>query len=186
MRNRTNVTCSLRPVRNPAHNTNCVPVPSHESLETLLMQTLVLLLLVIMMARLNQTYSFTGIVKVFFLVYSAIFLTSQCDALRLDKRNSTGLTDAVTWDPHSLSIFGQRIFILSAEFHPWRQPNPYLWKDIFQKVKDNGFNTVSFYINWALHYPSAIGEPDFQPGTYRDIQMFIDEAKEAGLWLIAR
>lgn len=119
-------------------------------------------------------------------IYFSIFLTNHCTAT-LHKRNSTGLTNAVTWDPSSLSIFGQRIFILSAEFHPWRQPNPYLWKDIFQKIKDNGFNTVSFYINWALHYPSAaISEPDFQSGTYRDIQMFIDEAKQAGLWLIAR
>lgn len=53
-------------------------------------------------------------------------------------RNSTGLTDAVTWDAHSLSIFGKRTFILSAEFHPWRQPNPNLWADVFQKIKANG------------------------------------------------
>lgn len=53
-------------------------------------------------------------------------------------RNSTGLTDAVTWDSHSLSIFGQRTFILSAEYHPWRLPNPNLWADVFQKIKANG------------------------------------------------
>ncbi|KAF8202416.1 glycoside hydrolase family 35 protein [Pholiota molesta] len=104
--------------------------------------------------------------------------------------NSTGLTNAVTWDPHSLSIQGQRIFILSAEFHPWRLPgNPDLWADIFQKIKANGFNAVSFYVNWALHYPSPGTNGtagDFQVGTYRDIQRFIDEAKDAGLWLIAR
>ncbi|KAF9472855.1 glycoside hydrolase family 35 protein [Pholiota conissans] len=108
----------------------------------------------------------------------------------LDKRNSTGLTNAVTWDQHSLFIQGQRIFILSAEFHPWRLPgNPELWADIFQKIKSNGFNTVSFYVNWALHYPSPGTNGtagDFQVGTYRDIQRFIDEAKNAGLWLIAR
>ncbi|PFH50283.1 glycoside hydrolase family 35 protein [Amanita thiersii Skay4041] len=106
------------------------------------------------------------------------------------RRNSTGLTDTVTWDPHSLSILGQRIFILSAEFHPWRVPgNPNLWADIFQKIKANGFNTVSFYINWAVHYPTPStnnGNGDFQSGTYRDIQRFIDEAKKAGLWMIAR
>lgn len=105
------------------------------------------------------------------------------------RRNSTGLTDAVSWDPHSLSIHGQRVFILSAEVHPWREPNPDLWRDIFQKVRANGFNTVSFYVNWALHYPTPDtngGEGDFQPGTYRDIQRFIDEAHRAGLWMIAR
>ncbi|KAF8972779.1 glycoside hydrolase family 35 protein [Flammula alnicola] len=107
-----------------------------------------------------------------------------------DRRNSTGLTDAVTWDPHSLFINGQRVFILSAEFHPWRLPgNPNLWSDIFQKIKANGFNTISFYVNWALHFPSPMtneGEGDFETGTYRDIQRFIDGAKEAGLWMIAR
>ncbi|THV02543.1 glycoside hydrolase family 35 protein [Dendrothele bispora CBS 962.96] len=106
------------------------------------------------------------------------------------RRNSTGLTDEVTWDPHSLSIQGQRIFILSAEIHPWRLPgNPDLWADLFQKVKSNGFNTVSFYVNWATHYPEPStndGNGDFEEGTYRDIQRFIDEAKKAGLWLIAR
>ncbi|KAJ3735068.1 glycoside hydrolase family 35 protein [Lentinula guzmanii] len=108
----------------------------------------------------------------------------------LFRRNSTGLTNAVTWDPQSISIFGQRIFVLSAEIHPWRLPgNPNLWSDLFQKVKDDGFNTVSAYISWALHYPSPdtnAGQGDFQVGTYRDIQMFFDAAKEAGLWLIVR
>ena len=111
-------------------------------------------------------------------------ITSQ-----LVRRNSTGLTDAVTWDPFSLSIHGQRVFILSAEFHPWRLPNPDLWADVFQKIRANGFNTVSFYVNWALHYPTPDtngGVGDFQTGTYRDIKRFVDEAKNAGLWLIAR
>ncbi|KAI0765993.1 glycoside hydrolase family 35 protein [Irpex lacteus] len=111
------------------------------------------------------------------------------NSVQLVRRNSTGLTDAVTWDPHSLSILGQRVFILSAEFHPWRLPNPDLWADVFQKIRSNGFNAVSFYVHWALHYPTPDtngGAGDFQEGTYRDLQRFINEAKNAGLWLIAR
>ncbi|KAJ4474972.1 glycoside hydrolase family 35 protein [Lentinula aciculospora] len=108
----------------------------------------------------------------------------------LFRRNSTGLSDVVTWDPRSVSIFGQRIFVLSAEIHPWRLPgDPKLWSDLFQKVKDNGFNTVSAYISWTLHYPSPNtndGHGDFEAETYRDIQMFFDAVQEAGLWLIAR
>lgn len=121
-----------------------------------------------------------------------LFAVSACSALHntLTKRNSTGLTDAVTWDSHSLFIHGQRIFILSAEVHPWRLPgNPDLWADILQKIKSNGFNTVSFYVNWAVHYPAPStngSHGDFQEGTYRDIQRFIDEAKKTGLWMIAR
>lgn len=118
---------------------------------------------------------------------AALFLPTYAILVR---RNSTGLTDAVTWDPHSLFIQGQRTFILAAEFHPWRLPgNPDLWADVFQKIKANGFNTVSFYVNWALHYPTPTtngGTGDFTSGTHRDIQRFIDEAKNAGLWMIAR
>ena len=102
---------------------------------------------------------------------------------------STNLTTAVQWDSHSLFILGQRVFILSAEVHPWRVPNPDLWADIFQKIKANGFNCVSFYVHWALHYPTPDtngGEGDWQEGSYRDLQRFIDEAKAAGLWMIAR
>ncbi|KAG9123890.1 hypothetical protein FRC07_013609 [Ceratobasidium sp. 392] len=73
----------------------------------------------------------------------------------------------VEWDEHSLFINQQRIFVLSAEFHPWRQPNPDLWPDIFDKIKDNGFNTVSFYTHWALHMP-VNGSIDAAEGTYRD------------------
>ncbi len=123
-------------------------------------------------------------------LFSVVLLALSCVSGNLVPRNSTGLTNAVTWDTHSLFIQGQRVFILSAEFHPWRLPgNPNLWADIFQKIKSNGFNTVSFYVNWAVHYPTPItnnGQGDFQAGTYRDIQGFIDEAKKAGLWLIAR
>ncbi|KAI0788892.1 glycoside hydrolase family 35 protein [Abortiporus biennis] len=115
--------------------------------------------------------------------------SSASHNIQLQRRNSTGLTDDVTWDSQSLSILGQRVFILSAEFHPWRLPNPNLWADIFQKIRANGFNTVSFYVNWALHFPTPDtngGQGDFESGTYRDIQRFIDEAEKAGLWLIAR
>lgn len=57
--------------------------------------------------------------------------------------NSTGtlkpsgggkLTDLVSWDSYTLSVLGQRVFVLSGEFHPWRLPSPDLWRDIVQKV----------------------------------------------------
>ncbi|KAG9102571.1 hypothetical protein FRC06_001765 [Ceratobasidium sp. 370] len=98
---------------------------------------------------------------------------------------NNNLTTVVEWDEHSLFINQQRIFVLSAEFHPWRQPNPDLWPDIFDKIKDNGFNTVSFYTHWALHMP-VNGSIDAAEGTYRDNERFIQAAKDAGLWLIAR
>ncbi|THV02456.1 glycoside hydrolase family 35 protein [Dendrothele bispora CBS 962.96] len=121
-------------------------------------------------------------------LFLLLFWLLTTNASNLHRRNGTGLTDAVTWDSHSLFIQAQRIFILSAEIHPWRLPgNPDLWADLFQKVKANGFNTVCFIVDWAFHYPEPStnnGNGDFEEGTYRDIQRFIDEAKKTGLWLI--
>jgi len=52
-----------------------------------------------------------------------------------------------------------------------------------QKIKALGFNTVSFYTLWGLHNPSE-GVLDFDG--WKDLQPFIDAAKESGLWMIAR
>ncbi|KAK8090208.1 hypothetical protein PG997_005169 [Apiospora hydei] len=57
-------------------------------------------------------------------------------------------------------------------------------QDIFQKFKANGFNTISVYFFWSYH-SAAEGVYDFEaPG--KDVQRLFDDAKEAGLWVIAR
>ncbi|KAL1878815.1 hypothetical protein VTK73DRAFT_7468 [Phialemonium thermophilum] len=97
---------------------------------------------------------------------------------------SDNLTDAVTWDKYSLSVNGDRVFINAAEFHYQRLPVPVLWLDVFQKLKANGFNTVSIYFFWSYHSPSK-GVYDFEsPG--KNLQQLFDYAKQAGLWVIAR
>jgi hypothetical protein len=101
----------------------------------------------------------------------------------LHPRSSNGLTNAVTWDPYSLSILGQRIFILSGEFHPFRLPVPSLWRDILEKLKAGGLNTVSIYVHWALSNPSE-GVLDFDG--FRDLNAFLGVAKEVGVWVIVR
>ncbi|KAF9878523.1 beta-galactosidase [Colletotrichum karsti] len=91
--------------------------------------------------------------------------------------------DIVTWDEHSLFIRGERVVVLSGEFHPWRLPSPGLWLDVFQKIKALGYNAVSFYVNWAL----VEGTPgDVRMDDVFDLQPFIDAGAEAGLYLIAR
>lgn len=89
----------------------------------------------------------------------------------------------MTYDEHSLKVNGERIFVFSGEFHPFRLPVPDLWIDVFQKVKSLGFNTVSFYIHWALL--------EGEPGVYRAdgvfaFEPFFEAAKQAGIYLIAR
>ncbi|KAF5027145.1 hypothetical protein F66182_771 [Fusarium sp. NRRL 66182] len=93
------------------------------------------------------------------------------------------LQDIVTWDEHTLFIHGERVTLFSAEIHPFRLPVASLYLDLFHKVKAMGFNMVSFYVDWAL----LEGKPgEFRSQGALDLQPFIDAAKEAGLYLLAR
>ncbi|HMG22470.1 MAG TPA: beta-galactosidase, partial [Kofleriaceae bacterium] len=60
-------------------------------------------------------------------------------------------THSITWDRYSLMIDGQRVFLWSGEFHPYRLPSPSLWRDVLQKLKANGYNAVSIYFDWGYH-----------------------------------
>src|SRR6267378_7111942 len=61
----------------------------------------------------------------------------------------------ITYDHYSLLIDGQRVFIYSGEFHPFRLPSPDLWRDVFEKMKAGGFNTICCYFDWGYHSPKA-------------------------------
>ncbi|MCU7722805.1 beta-galactosidase [Actinoplanes sp. KI2] len=80
-------------------------------------------------------------------------------------------------------IDGRRTFVWSGEMHPFRLPSPALWRDVLQKMKAIGFNTVSVYFDWGYHSP-APGEYDFTG--VRDMDRLLDIADEAGLYVIAR
>lgn len=94
-----------------------------------------------------------------------------------------GVQDVVTYDKHSLIIRGERQFIYSGSFQPFRLPVPGLWLDIFQKIKALGFNGADFYVDWAL-IEGQPGRVNFD-GIF-DLKLFFDGAAEAGLYLIAR
>ncbi|KAI1448978.1 glycoside hydrolase family 35 protein [Annulohypoxylon stygium] len=99
------------------------------------------------------------------------------------ENDERSLQDVVTWDEHSLYINGERVMIMSGEFHPWRLPVPSLWLDIFQKIKAMGFNCVSFYSNWAL----LEGKPgNFSAEGVFAYEQFFEAATKAGVYLIAR
>ncbi|KAI3004067.1 CAZyme family GH35 [Aspergillus niger] len=109
-----------------------------------------------------------------------VALTSLCQALSVSN-TSIG---AVTWDEYSLLINGERAFINAAEFHYQRLPVPEMWLDVLQKLKANGFNTISVYFFWSYHSASKDAY-DFETGAH-NIQRLFDMAKQAGLWVIAR
>lgn len=89
----------------------------------------------------------------------------------------------VAFDSRSLMIDGKRTVIWSSEFHAFRLPSPDLWRDILQKMKANGFNTVAFYFDWGFHSPKQ-GVYDFSG--IRDIDRLLTMAKEEGLYVITR
>src|SRR4051794_2251553 len=90
---------------------------------------------------------------------------------------------SVTFDKYSLMVDNQRVYFWSGEIHPFRLPNPDLWRDMLQKMKANGYNGVSIYVDWAYHSP--------KPGVYdfsgvRDMDRFLDMAEQEGLYVMAR
>lgn len=70
-----------------------------------------------------------------------LFLLGAVISLACGQRDD-GYTDAVQWDNGSLFVNGERVFIYSGEFHHARLPVPELWRDVFQKFKANGLNTI--------------------------------------------
>jgi len=94
-----------------------------------------------------------------------------------------GQPKKVSWDGHSLMVDGKRVVVWSGEVHPFRLPNPSLWRDVIQKMKASGFNGIAFYFDWGYHSPS--------PGVYdfsgvRNVERALQMAEEEGMYIIAR
>ncbi|KAI8816116.1 glycoside hydrolase superfamily [Fimicolochytrium jonesii] len=89
----------------------------------------------------------------------------------------------VTYDSHSVSIDGKRLYIWSGEFHPFRLPSPDLWKDVLVKFKAAGYNGVSIYAHWGYHCAKPYS-CDFTG--IRNYTKFFQDAKDVGIYVIAR
>jgi beta-galactosidase GanA len=94
-----------------------------------------------------------------------------------------GRPQAVSWDQYSLKVDGKRVVVWSGEVHPFRLPNPALWRDVLQKMKALGFNGVAYYFDWGYHSP-APGVYDFSG--VRNVELALQIAKEEGMHVIAR
>lgn len=93
------------------------------------------------------------------------------------------LQDVVTFDNYSLLINGERKFIYSGEFHPFRLPVPSLWPDVLTKIKALGLNTISIYIHWGALEGKA---GDFNAPGPLVLEPLFKAAQDAGLYIIAR
>ncbi len=89
----------------------------------------------------------------------------------------------ISFDKYSLMVDGKRVFIKSGAFHYFRTPGVKMARDRFQKMKAGGYNTVDIYFNWNYHSAKP-GEYDFTG--IKDVRKVLEEAKKAGLFVIAR
>lgn len=89
----------------------------------------------------------------------------------------------VTYDRYSLSVDGERVFLWSGEFHYFRLPSPWLWRDVLEKIRAAGFTGVSLYFNWAYHSP-APAQYDFSG--VRDVDRLLRMTEELGMYAVVR
>ncbi|EJU05035.1 glycoside hydrolase family 35 protein [Dacryopinax primogenitus] len=135
-------------------------------------------LLILVLAYVQDTR-----MRLYQLATTALGLLGLSDLRPATALTSNNLTDLVQWDPYSLYVMGQRIFLWSGEFHTWRLPVPDLWPDILQKAKAAGMNTISIYVHWGLTNPSN-GTVDFTG--VRALAPLFDAALASGLWVVVR
>ena len=89
----------------------------------------------------------------------------------------------VTFDKYSLMVDGKRVFIKSGAFHYFRTPGEKMARDRFFKMKAGGYNAVDIYFNWNYH---SIKEGEYDFSGIKDVRKVLQNAKDAGLFVIAR
>ena len=97
-----------------------------------------------------------------------------------------GRAHTVTFDKNSFMVDGTRLNVWSGEIHYWRLPDVNGWRDVFQKMRANGYNAVSLYMFWGMHQSEEGGDFDFTPGGVKDIDLLLTLAEQEGLYVIAR
>ncbi|EJD51752.1 hypothetical protein AURDEDRAFT_143037 [Auricularia subglabra TFB-10046 SS5] len=118
------------------------------------------------------------------LALSGAFLASAAAQATQWPVHDNGLNKVIQWDHYSLIVKGERLFVWSGELHYWRIPVPGVWRDLLEKVKAAGFNTVAFYASWAYHAPTP-NTTDFSTGAH-DINTLFTIAQDVGLYVIFR
>jgi len=85
-----------------------------------------------------------------------------------------------------LVVNGEKIPLLSGEFHYFRSPKIW-WPDILKTIKKGGFRIISSYVCWDFHEIKE-GEYDFTGKTSdeRDLSGFLEECKRQGLYILLR
>lgn len=110
-------------------------------------------------------------------------VAGSATGLRAAEVSAAAAAHQITFDQYSLMVDGQRLFVWSGEFHPFRLPSPSLWLDILQKMKASGYNAVCMYFSWNYHSPAS-GVYDFTG--VRDMDLAMRMAADTGIYVLAR
>jgi beta-galactosidase len=89
---------------------------------------------------------------------------------------------SVTYDDRSFWVDGRRVWLVSGSIHYFRVPSD-LWSDRLLKAKRAGLNCISTCVPWNVHEPVE-GQWEFSGD--RDVQAFVKQAGELGLYVILR
>ncbi|KAL0484279.1 BGAL7 [Acrasis kona] len=116
-----------------------------------------------------------------------IFLTtisvSKKEAGWLTYDELAGKPYTVAYDDRAITINGKRTMLLAAVIH-YPRSSPAMWKDLFNKVKLNGLNTIQTYVFWNIHEKKRGQKYNFDFNY--DLFRFLDLAREAGLFVNLR
>ena len=91
-------------------------------------------------------------------------------------------TQPFFWKDGSFYLHNEPFHIYSGSIHYFRSL-PEQWRDLLQKLKDMGMNTVETYCAWNLHEPER-GKFVFDGRV--DLELFLHIAQEVGLYAIVR
>ncbi|XP_072515257.1 beta-galactosidase-1-like protein 2 isoform X3 [Salminus brasiliensis] len=103
-------------------------------------------------------------------------LSGQPGRLRISR------THGLSVNSSQFTLGGEPFRLLGGSLHYFRIPRAY-WKDRMLKMKACGVSTLTTFVPWNLHEPER---GDFQFRGRLDLEMFLNQAADVGLWVVLR
>lgn len=119
-----------------------------------------------------------------FCFISSLIIGYSCVNKTKEVEKSSFKFQPISFTPEYYLINGKPSYLYSGEFHYFRVPKKD-WKRRMQLFKEAGGNCLATYIPWIIHEPEE-GNILFGDTDIRDLEGFIQTAKEVGLYLIVR
>ncbi|XP_076875386.1 beta-galactosidase-1-like protein 2 [Brachyhypopomus gauderio] len=103
-------------------------------------------------------------------------ISGQTGKMKINRREGLSVNSS------QFTLGGKPFRILGGSLHYFRVPRAY-WKDRMMKMKACGINTLTTQVPWNLHEPRR-GDFQFRGGL--DLEAFLLQASDLGLWVILR